>query len=74
MIGSMSMNYVLVAIGLLYVQLVYRYVLNRHNRIEYYYFENCKYRYRMLRYSILFLNVVMLFYMRFIFLELIKLV
>lgn len=71
---SQLMYYGSIAAGLFLIKLMYMYAWNKHNRIEYYYYTTCMLKYRMLRYSVIFLNIVMIFYSRFIFLELIKLV
>lgn len=59
---------------LLILKFVYSRVLNKHNRVEYYYYERSVWKYRVLRAAVIFLHLVMLYYLRFIFFELIKLV
>lgn len=59
---------------LLILKFVYNRILNKHNRVEYYYYERSVWTYRVLRAAVIFLHLVMLYYLRFIFFELIKLV
>lgn len=66
--------YAAVAATLFALKCIYSRVLNKYNRVEYYYYEHSIWRYRVLRATVIFLHLVMLYYMRFIFLELIKLV
>lgn len=63
-----------VAAALFALKCLYSRVLNKHNRVEYYYYERSIWRYRVLRATVIFMHLVMLYYMRYIFLELIKLV
>ena len=73
-LDPLSVKYGGIGAALLGLKLVYNHVLNKHNRVEYYYWENTVWRYRILRASVVFLHLVMIFYLRYIFFELIKLV
>ena len=60
--------------ALLVLKFIYSRVLNKNNRVEYHYYERSVWKYRVLRAAVIFLHLVMLYYLRFIFFELIKLV
>lgn len=58
---------------LLSALLSYTYVFNRNGRIEHYYYENDRVKFTLLQYMIRIINVVVVVYSRYFFMELIKL-
>ena len=51
---------------------VYKYVLNKDNKIEYYFFQKDRVKYNILKYCRIFVNIVMFIYLRFVLLNLIN--
>lgn len=65
--------YFIFFIVLLAMSVSYKYVFNRHGRIEHYYYEKDRTKYTVLQYMVRIMNVVLVVYSRYIFMELIKL-
>lgn len=65
--------YFIFFIVLLAMSVSYKYVFNRHGRIEHYYYEKDRTKYTVLTYMVRIMNVVLVVYSRYIFMELIKL-
>ena len=57
---------------LIIINIIYKYVLNKNNKIEYYFFTNDKTKYKTLKYCTIFLNIVMFIYLRFVFINLLN--
>jgi hypothetical protein len=64
--------YGLYLIILVFTNAYYTYVLNKNNRIEYYFFETNKYKYKLLKYCKIFINISMFIYLRYVLLNLIN--
>lgn len=62
--------YIIVFI-LLSVNLLYNKILNKDNRIEYYFHEKSHFKYKTIKYCLLFLNIVLMIYIKYIYKELI---
>ena len=62
--------YIIVFI-LLSVNLIYNKILNKDNRIEYYFYENSPVKYKTITYCVLFINIVLMIYIKYIYKELI---
>lgn len=59
-------------IVLIITNLTYKYIWNKNNRIEYYFFENNRLKYRLLKYCRVLMNIVMYIYLRYVLLNLIN--
>jgi hypothetical protein len=57
---------------LLVINITYKYVLNKDNRISYFFFVNDKFKYKTLKYCNVLTNLVMFMYLRYILMNLIK--
>tara|TARA_Y100000389_G_scaffold178075_1_gene190908 strand:- start:2032 stop:2289 length:258 start_codon:yes stop_codon:yes gene_type:complete len=57
---------------LLVTNTLYKYVLNKNNRLEYYFFETNKYKYTLLKYCRIFMSISMFIYLRYVLLNLIN--
>lgn len=62
---SDSNIYVIYLIVIIVVNLSYRYV-NTDNKIEYFFFTKDRVKYKTIKYCTIFLNIVMLIYLRFV--------
>nr|QOI90400.1 hypothetical protein HWQ62_00263 [Pyramimonas orientalis virus] len=51
---------------LLTVNMTYKYLLNKNNKIEYFFFVNDKIKYKTLKYCTILTNIVMFIYLRFV--------
>lgn len=58
--------YLLYLIILVIVNVSYTYILNKNNRIDYYFFSTNKIKYKTLKYCKIFLNIVMFLYLKFV--------
>lgn len=57
---------------LLVTNMLYKYVLNKDNKIEYYFFRTNLVKYKLLKYCRVFTNIVMFIYLRFVLINLIN--
>jgi hypothetical protein len=64
--------YTIYFLVLLVINMTYKYVLNKDNRIAYYFFINDKIKYNTLKYCTILTNIVMFIYLRFVFSNLIN--
>lgn len=65
-------TYGLYLVILVFTNLLYTYVLNKNNRIDYYFFKTNKIKYKVLKYCKIFLNISMFIYLRYVLLNLIN--
>jgi hypothetical protein len=64
--------YSIYLIILIITNFTYKLVWNKNNRIEYYFFENNRFKYKLLKYCRVLMNIVMYIYLRFVLLNLIN--
>ena len=57
---------------LICVNYSYKYALNKNNKIEYYFFVNDYIKYKILKYIITILNIIMFIYLRYVVINIIQ--
>jgi hypothetical protein len=59
-------TYIAYLVILAVTNLVYKHILNKNNRIEYYFFQTNYYKYKTLKFCTIIINICMFIYLRFV--------